>query len=160
MTSASGARVLLHIGAEDRDDVRDFLAAIRAPDSSGKVHHRFWRAYGLDNAVVPKSLDWETYLALLKRQLAELRLAHHEASVRITAPTSEYEWIAQRAEQAIRVLKQRPYDVVGDLDELRVDPLSAQPGPQPDDITDSDILEMGISTLFEMLSEWGPRYPT
>jgi hypothetical protein len=42
-----------------------------------------------------------------------------------------------------------------------VDAPSAQPDPQPDDIKDSDILEMRISTLFEMLSEWGTaRYPT
>jgi hypothetical protein len=108
---------------------------------------------------VPTSLDWPTYEALVKHYLAELRLARNEAAVRITTPASEYDWIADRADEGIRVLHERGYHIVGDLDELRVGPPPAQPSPQPDDITDSDILEMGISTLFEMLSEWGTARP-
>jgi len=128
----------------------------RSNASLGVVEAEFLRRL---NAVVPETTEWPTYHALVKRQLAELRLAQHETAVRLTTPPSEYEWVAQRADQIIRVLKQRGYHVVGDLDELRVDPPPAQPGLQPDDIDDGDILEMGMSTMFEMLSDWGTAKP-
>jgi hypothetical protein len=145
------ARILcLHPDMYDRDVGRDNV-------SLGVVEAEFLRRL---NAVVPKSLDWPTYEALVKNYLAELRLARNEAAVRLTTPASEYEWIADRADQVVRVLQERGYDIVGDLDELRVGPPPAQPSPQPDDIKDSDILEMGMSTLFEMLlSEWGTAQP-
>ncbi len=133
----------------DRDVRRDNI-------SLGVVEAEFLRRL---NAVVPKSLEWPKYEALVKHYLAELRLARNEAAVRITTPASEYEWIADRSDQVIRVVQERGYHIVGDLDELRVGPPPAQPSPQPDDIKDSDILEMGISTLFELLSEWGTAQP-
>ena len=124
----------------------------RTNASLGVVEAEFLRRL---NSVVPDTMDWPTYATLVKHRLAEARLASHEEAVRITTPASEYEWIAQRADQMIRALKQRGYHIVGDLDELRVDAPPSQPGLQPDDIPESDILEMGISMMFEMLSERG-----
>ena len=128
----------------------------RSNASLGVVEAEFLRRL---NGVVPDTMDWPTYATLVKHQFAESRLADHDEAVRITMPPSEYEWIAQRADQIIRVLKARGYDVVGDLDELRVDAPPSQPGIQPDDIAESDILEMGMSAMFEVLSEWGTARP-
>jgi hypothetical protein len=111
------------------------------------------------NLVIPDSIDWPTYSNLVKRQLAEARLARRTDVDRITTPPSEYEWMEQRSDQMIRVLKRRSYDVVGDLDELRVGPPPAHAGPQPDDITDAAVLDMGLSTMIELLAEWGAHQP-
>ncbi len=111
------------------------------------------------NLVIPDTMDWPTYSTLVKRQLAEARLARHTNVDRITTPPSEYEWMEERADQAIRILKRRGYDVVGDLDELRVGPPPAQAGPQPDDISDAAVLEMGLSTIIDLLAEWGAGKP-
>jgi hypothetical protein len=111
------------------------------------------------NLVIPDTIDWPTYSTLVKRQLAEARLARRTDVDRITTPPSEYEWIEQRADQVIRILKRRGYDVVGDLDELRVGPPPAQAGPQPDDVTDAAVLDLGLSTMIELLAERGPDKP-
>ncbi len=128
----------------------------RSNASLGVVEAEFVRRL---NAVVPDTMDWPTYSALVKYQLAESRLAVHDTAVRITMPPSEYEWLAQRSDQIIRALKQRGYDVVGDLDELRVDAPPSQPGLQPDDVDEHAILEMGMATIFEMLAERGTTRP-
>jgi hypothetical protein len=107
------------------------------------------------NAAIPDSIDWPTYASLVKRQIAELRLTTRPNAERLTTPPAEYGWIARRADQIIATLKQRGYDVVGDLDELRVGPPPTEPGPQPDDIGDDTVLDMGFATLIELLAEWG-----
>jgi hypothetical protein len=111
------------------------------------------------NQAIPDTVDWPTYFALVKRQLAELRLTQRPDAVRITTPPSEYEWLARRADQTISGLKRRGYDIVGDLDELRIGPPPRQPGLQPDDIADATVLDMGLSTMFELLAEWGTAKP-
>jgi len=111
------------------------------------------------NLIIPDSIDWPTYSNLVKRQLAEARLARRTDVDRITTPPSDYEWMEQRSDQCIRILKRRGYDVVGDLDELRVGPPPAQTGPQPDDVTDAAVLDMGLSTMIELLAEWSAEKP-
>jgi hypothetical protein len=128
----------------------------RSNASLGVVEAEFVRRL---NQAIPDNVDWPTYHELVKRQLAELRLSHRPDAIRITTPPREYDWLASRADQTISALKRRGYDVVGDLDELRIGPPPRQPGPQPDDIADETVLDMGLSTMFELLAEWGTAKP-
>jgi hypothetical protein len=128
----------------------------RSNASLGVVEAEFVRRL---NLVIPDTIDWPTYDALVKRQLAELRLSRRADAVRLTTPPAEYEWLAQRADQTIRALKRRGYDIVGDLDELRIGPPPRHAGLQPDDIADTTVLDMGLSTMFELLAEWGTAKP-
>jgi hypothetical protein len=99
------------------------------------------------NAAIPDTIDWPTYSTLIKRQLAEHRLTHRPDADRLTTPPEEYG------------LKQRGYDVVGDLDDLRIGPPPSARGPQPADISDVTVLNMGFATLVELLAEWGTAKP-
>src|SRR5690606_16679632 len=104
------------IGVDPYDYDRDVN---RSNASLGVVEAEFVRRL---NAAVAKGMDWPTYSALIKRHLAEHRLTHRPDAQRLTTPPSEYGWIARRADQIIAQLKEREYNVVGDLDELRVGP--------------------------------------
>lgn len=111
------------------------------------------------NAAMPDSIDWPTYSNLVKRQLAEHRLTRRPDADRLTTPPDEYDWIARRADQIITALKQRGYNVVGDLDELRIGPPPSDRGAHPDDVSDVDVLNMGFATMVELLAEWSTAKP-
>ena len=135
------------IGVDPYDYDRDVN---RSNASLGVVEAEFVRRL---NAAVAKGMDWPTYSALIKRHLAEHRLTHRPDAQRLTTPPSEYGWIARRADQIIAQLKEREYNVVGDLDELRVGPPPSTAGLQPDGVSAESVLEVGFETLLELLTE-------
>jgi hypothetical protein len=78
-------------------------------------------------------------------------MARAEQSVRFGLPADQVGWVAAQAEATITRLRDGGYDVVGDLDELRV---SAEPGMRrPDETTDAEMLEAALNALTQLTKQ-------
>ena len=71
------------------------------------------------------------------------------SSPRIHIPDTLAEWVSERAEQTVRALQDAGLTVTGDLEELR--PTGAVEGVDPDDVADTDMLELATQTIVNML---------
>jgi hypothetical protein len=65
-----------------------------------------------------RRLDWATYEKEVKWGLA-VRLAARTGTARLGVPVGRRAWVSERAEEMIAGLRERGYDIVGDLEELR-----------------------------------------
>jgi hypothetical protein len=111
--------------------------------ASGLLWERFASVLGVDPAVVDtdvpvsnvslgvaeaevlrrmnpalRRLDWATYEQQVKWGLAA-RLAERKGSARLGVPPGRRAWVRERSEEMIAGLRDRGYDIVGDLEELR-----------------------------------------
>jgi hypothetical protein len=72
-------------------------------------------------------------------------LARGEHAVRFGLPEEQIGWVTEHAEATIKLLRDGGYDIVGDLDELRVAP---EPGMRrPDETTDAELLDAALDGL-------------
>ncbi len=79
------------------------------------------------NKVVPPA----SYRPLVRELLAHQTLSRRTSSPRLTLPPSDHAWVAPLQESWVQAVRERGYDVVGDLDDL----VGAVP---PDDFADPD----------------------
>lgn len=69
---------------------------------------------------------------------------------------TELPWLRERAEQFIAAIRDRHYQVVGDLDELR--PAVTQTGKTPDDVSDAELLEVALDALAELTNKYADMW--
>ena len=101
------------------------------------------------NRRVEGTVDWPTYGPVL---------AHLSAAVlgrsdrpRIELPPEDHGWAAEKADAMVAELTARGYDVVGDLDELRVGPPPSRPARHADEGTDGELLDVAVDVLADVL---------
>ncbi len=99
--------------------------------------------------------DWLHWTRWLGRQL-ETR----EQMSRFTLPESEIGWLSERADDIIDRLRSADYDVVGDLDDLRPRLAPAQTAPDPDQYTDTEVLDVAVDVVRRLVLELAAQEST
>jgi hypothetical protein len=89
------------------------------------------------------------YQKVVQRHLVDAVLKQRGNGVRFGVGPDRADWVLRMAEQQISELRAYPCHVVGDLDELR--PADVRPTGSPDELDDSQVLEVAIETIIGML---------
>jgi len=100
---------------------------------------------------VPDDVDWPRWETRVKRRFAERTLAPVGGSGRIVVPEKFRDEVTEISERMIRRLQRRGVRVIGDLDDLRPRFEDAS-GPQPDEVSDGQLLESALTVLGPMAS--------
>jgi hypothetical protein len=104
------------------------------------------------------ALTWEDYERYAKWDLSERVLASREQSGRIVLPASEWDWAVQRCERTLGELRQRGYDVVGELDDLRPQRRPASPSDrEPDQTDEREVAGVAVDAVAGLLTIHGRR---
>ena len=67
-------------------------------------------------------------------------------------PAAHVGWVRERSEAVVATLRERSYDVVGDLDDLR--PTDPGPGRTPDEVSDAEVLAAATTVVARMVERW------
>jgi hypothetical protein len=95
----------------------------------------------------------------VKETLAHQTLASRPRTARLVLPGDRAAWAAEQAESLIAALKDSPYDIIGDLDELRPRP-SRDPALKPDDTPAADMVDAALeATAAAVLHHYQKLYP-
>jgi hypothetical protein len=89
------------------------------------------------------------YARNVKGKLAHGTLAERGRGKRLAIPEDRHEWVRQQSTRRIRRLRASGVEVIGDLQELAA-PKVFPSGVQPEDITDTEVLETALDTLGTM----------
>ena len=102
-------------------------------------------------AYVSDDVDWPRWETRVKRRFAERTLAPQGSKARIVVPESAHPVIEAVSERMITRISRQGVRVVGDLDDLR--PRFEGPsGPQPDEVSDEELLRSALQVLGPMAS--------
>ncbi|GAA1890837.1 MAG: sulfotransferase family protein [Williamsia herbipolensis] len=103
----------------------------------------------LNEHLQPDRVPWDRYERAVKRHLiGDVLFEAPDRSARVLT-REQASWAARCADEMVSDIREAGYDVVGDLDDLRVDPTAIRDGdtePAPD-----DVLETTVATLAETL---------
>ena len=132
------------------------LSRARANASLGLAETEFLRRL---NSELPDDVpDW-FYMWNVKEALAHKALAARPAGQRLTLPADRAPWAAKHAEALITGLRDRSYDIIGDLDEL----LPAEPkGPdvRPDEQPAGAVLDAAVHAAATLVvNQYRKAYP-
>ena len=72
-------------------------------------------------------------------------------------PAEHVGWVRERSEAVVATLRERSYDVVGDLDDLR--PGDPGPGRTPDEVSDAEVLAAASTVVARMVERWDVEPP-
>ena len=72
-------------------------------------------------------------------------------------PAEHAGWVRERSEAVVATLRERSYDVVGDLDDLR--PADPGPGRTPDEVSDAEVLAAATTVVARMVERWDVEPP-
>ncbi len=92
------------------------------------------------------------YREFVREVLAHRTLSQRTGSPRLGVPEDVRAWTAELAESGIATLKERGYDVVGDLDELRPAPPD-QPFTDPDRPDPGDVLDVAVQSTVTLICQ-------
>ena len=89
-------------------------------------------------------------------------LAAQQSSTRIKLPPEHHGWVSERAKTMVEVLRERGYEVAGDLDDLI--PAEASGGTRPDEVEDAALTDASIAALVAVTEQyadywWQTRRP-
>jgi len=107
------------------------LAKARSNSSLGMPEIEFLRHL---NEALPEEVPGWYYMQAVKETVAHRALATRPRHGRLVLPADRDAWAAEQAEVLIKGLSEAGYDIVGDLDELRPQPIT---GPRPSPSTES-----------------------
>lgn len=108
------------------------------------------------NPVLSAGLDWPSYARWVKGHLAGSVLGAREVSVPIELPESEHGWVLERSKQSIADLRDRGYDLVGDLAELLpLLPSRGEPLRHPDDASEAELLDAAADAVVGIVRDVG-----
>jgi hypothetical protein len=129
------------------------LAGERANPSLGVPETALLRRLNVRaNAVVPPAV----YRPLVRELLAHQTLSQRLTSPRLTLPPDDHAWAVGLSEKWVATLRERGYDVVGDLDDLVGDP----PGPagsyvDPDEPDEAQVADAAVDAITALVVENG-----
>ena len=116
--------------------------AQRPNDSLGVVEAELLRRV---NDVVPRESRSAAYSRHVKGSFVPGQLVGSAPRDSFAVPDNHVEWIGDSSAAVIAALRTRPYDVVGDLDDLR--PALADDGRTPDQVSDDELLAAATTVL-------------
>ena len=112
----------------------------------------------LNMALSPEIPDW-FYMWNVKETLAHQTLAARPRTARLVLPEDRAAWAGDQAESLIAALKESPYDIIGDLDELRPRP-ARDPAVRPDDSPAGEMLDAATeAAAAAVLHHYQKLYP-
>ena len=135
------------------DDLELDLAAERANPSLGVPETALLRRLNVQaNAVVPPPV----YRPLVRELLAHQTLSQRLASPRLTLPPDDHAWAAELSESWVTTLRERDYDVVGDLADLvGAPPVPAGAYVDPDAPDEAEVAAAAIDAITALIVENG-----
>ncbi|WP_432477803.1 hypothetical protein [Nocardioides sp. GXQ0305] len=129
------------------------LAAERANPSLGVPETALLRRL---NARANKVVPPPVYRPLVRELLAHQTLSQRVASPRLTLPPDVHEWAEALEESWVATLRERGYDVVGDLDELTGAPaVTADAYVDPDHPDEAQVADAALDAITALVVENG-----
>lgn len=114
--------------------------------SMGQVEAEFIRRL---NERADYSIEYPLYNSRITGYVAEDVLPQRPGAVPLSLPAEEHWWVCAHADAMIAELAEAGYDVVGDLDELRVEARGRiEPAPPP---TDIQLLDAALDAMVAVL---------
>ncbi|GAA4383005.1 sulfotransferase family protein [Tsukamurella soli] len=110
----------------------------------------------MNTRLQPERIEWARYEAAVKEFLIGSVLFDLPAPDRPALPPAHSPWVRERAHAAAAVIRERGYDVVGDLSELEPVP-PRRPAAAP---SDEELLELALDTLAETVRRMPLPQPT
>lgn len=101
------------------------------------------------NQTLPPDLSWWAYERTIRRQLIDVLARRPVAGPRITLPPDQLPWVNEQAKRMTTELADSGYPVVGDLDELL--PAEMPAGPDPDAVSDSELLDVVLQATHDIV---------
>lgn len=106
------------------------------------------------NEHAPKDVPRHVRNTLTRQVFAEGILAKREGAERFAPSPEDHAWAVKAGNEIVDTIAELPYDVVGDIDDLRPNPEPVQ-APSPDDVSDADVARVAVETLPTMLFNLG-----
>ena len=130
-------------------DEFDTSTVERANPSLGVAETAFVRRLNerVNNGVLPN----ENYRELVRELLAHRTLSGRAEAVRLRLPPDARTWAYELSLQWATELASRGYDLVGDWDELRPDPVDDTPFVDPDAVTAEQVEDVALQSLTTLL---------
>jgi hypothetical protein len=100
------------------------------------------------NRIVPPP----AYRPLVRELLAHRTLSRRTGSPRLTLPPADHEWVATLQQKWTDLIRERGYDVVGDLDDLVGPPPPAQ-WTDPDTPDETQVADAAVDAITALLVE-------
>lgn len=105
------------------------------------------------NLTLPGDLPWWVYERTVRRELVDVLGRRRGGTQRLTVPREHQSWVAERATQLAAEVTEAGYRVLGDLDDLV--PAAAPAGPDPDEVSESVLLEVALEAAREVVLRCG-----
>ena len=121
----------------------------RANPSLGVAESAFVRRLNeqVNNGVLPN----ENYRDLVRELLAHQTLSRREDSARLRLPADVRSWAVELSEKWVADLSARGYQLVGDWDELRPDPVDDTAFADPDTAPDDEMADVALQSVVTLL---------
>lgn len=133
--------------------VDDLGTETRRPnDSLGIVEAELLRRV---NACIPRDQRSVELTRLTRGDFRRDLLADSAPHESFVLPATHVAWVRERAEADIATLRQRSYDVVGDLADLL--PVEPRAGRTPDQVTDAEVAAAASIVVARMVQDWGVK---
>jgi hypothetical protein len=132
------------------------LSRARPNASLGLPEIEFLRR--LNETLPPEVPDW-FYMWNVKEAVAHQALAARPRSGRLVLPAERDAWAKEQAEVLIGGLRQSGYDVVGDMDDLRPQPVTG-PGADPAAQPSAQVLDAAVAAAAALVvNQYRKEYP-
>ncbi len=130
-------------------DELDTSTVERSNPSLGVAESAFVRRVNerVNNGVLPN----ENYRELVRELLAHRTLSLREDAVRLRLPEDVRTWAVELSERWVDDLGSRGYDLIGDWDELRPDPVDESPYVDPDEVPAEQLEDVALQSLVTVL---------
>jgi hypothetical protein len=122
--------------------------------SLGRLEAEFLRRL---NERADYAVEWPLYAGRITHHVAEQVLPERRGTVPITIPADHHAWVRARADEMVDDLAALDYDVVGDLDELRVRDLPE--GDAAATFHDGELLDAALDALVAVLKLQPSTWP-
>ncbi len=109
------------------------------------------------NAHIPRERRTVDLTRLTRGDFTRGLLADSAPREPFVLPAAHVGWVRERSEAVVATLRERSYDVVGDLDDLR--PTDPGPGRTPDEVSDAEVLAAATTVVARMVERWEVQPP-
>jgi hypothetical protein len=130
-------------------DQLDTSTVQRANPSLGVAESAFVRR--LNERVNNGVLANESYRELVRELLAHRTLSTREDAVRLRLPPDVRSWAVELSDTWVADLSTRGYDLLGDWDELRPEPVDDGPFVDPDTAPSEQLVDVGLDSVVTLL---------
>lgn len=141
---------VLGVRPDDLDDLDDAPAELN--HSLGPAQAQLLRRL---NLTIPPDLPWELYGLTIREQVIDALARWPGDTRRVTLPPGQLPWVTEEADRMVTELAETGYEIVGDLDDLL--PTPVPPGPDPDAVTDAELLGIALEAVRDLIQRYAER---